>query len=268
MNPVYVPYWVFQADTHTYWTADSSHTPPGARGHWFPMAGNHEGSYQSLLIGASGVLSPAETDQLCPFDLNKGVPPGQVDLENVTDEAFSLSRKYARPLARAGIEQLEEAACTSAYVPGRARNVHVNVQITGMTGQPALLPVWIMAYRFRDRVFRFLVNGQTGKAAGRAPISFAKITTAILIALLVILLLLLLAGVFSMGPARYGSRISPPSPQLAAGRAFPPTHSERQERVGSVQPDRGGTRQQRAQHGPRPFRAGGEACILSLSWPR
>jgi len=31
MTPVYVPYWVFQAETHTYWTADSSRTPPGAR---------------------------------------------------------------------------------------------------------------------------------------------------------------------------------------------------------------------------------------------
>jgi hypothetical protein len=57
-----------------------------------------------------------------------------------------------------------------------------------------LLPVWIMAYRFRDRVFRFLVNGQTGKATGEAPISYAKILGAILIAALVVALILLLAG--------------------------------------------------------------------------
>jgi hypothetical protein len=197
MTPVYVPYWIFQANTHTFWTADSSHTPPGASGNWFPLAGDREGSYAALLIGASGALSPSETDNLCPFDLNQGVPPEKVDLENVTVEEFSLSKKYARPLARSGLERLEADACVSASVPGRARNVHVNVQVTEMTGEPTLLPVWIMAYRFRDRVFRFLVNGQTGKATGEAPISFLKIIGAILLAMLVVLMILLLAGVLN-----------------------------------------------------------------------
>ena len=31
MTAVYVPYWVFSAHTFTYWTADSSQTPAGAR---------------------------------------------------------------------------------------------------------------------------------------------------------------------------------------------------------------------------------------------
>ena len=77
--PVYVPYWVFQAKTHTYWTADSSHTPAGARGDWYPMSGENRGSYEGLLVGASGALTPQETWQIGPFDLNQGVPPEQVD---------------------------------------------------------------------------------------------------------------------------------------------------------------------------------------------
>jgi LSD1 subclass zinc finger protein len=200
MTPVYVPYWVFQSNTHTFWTADSSHTPPGASGNWFPLAGEHEGSYPAILIGASGALAPSETHNLCPFDLSQGVPPEKVDLENVTVEEFSLSRKYARPLARSSLEKCESDACVSSYVPGSSRNVHVNVQITEMTGEPTLLPVWIMAYRFRDRVFRFLVNGQTGKATGQAPISYMKIFGVILIAVLVVLVLLLIAGLAHAAP--------------------------------------------------------------------
>ncbi len=202
MTPVYVPYWVFQANTHTYWTADSSKTPPGASGNWYPLAGEHEGSYAAILIGAGGALSPSETHALCPFDLGRGVPPGQVDLENVTVEEFSRSKKYARPLARSSLEELEKDACVSSSVPGSARNVHVNVQVTDMTGVPALLPVWIMAYRFRDRVFRFLVNGQTGKATGQAPISYAKILGAVVIAVLAVLIVLLLAGLIRAAPVQ------------------------------------------------------------------
>jgi LSD1 subclass zinc finger protein len=194
MTPVYVPYWVFEAKTHAYWTADSSHTPPGARGHWYPLSGENEGDYAGVLIGASGALAPRETNAICPFDLGQGVPPEKVDLDNVTVEEFSLSRKYARPLARGGLDALETDACAANYVPGSSRNVRVNLHVTEMSSEPVLLPVWIMAYRFRDRVFRFLVNGQTGRASGEAPVSYLKIAGAILIAALVVLLVLMLAG--------------------------------------------------------------------------
>jgi hypothetical protein len=178
---VYVPYWVFEARTHTYWTADTDRTPASARGDWFPLAGEHRGICAGLLVGASGALSPSETHALCPFDLGPAVPPGGVDLDNITVEQFSVGRRYARPLARAGLETLEAEAC-GQYVPGRARNLKVNVLIDGLASRPMLLPVWIMAYRYRDQVYRFLVNGQTGRATGRAPLSWAKIAVAIALA--------------------------------------------------------------------------------------
>jgi predicted RNA-binding Zn-ribbon protein involved in translation (DUF1610 family) len=196
MTPVYVPYWVFQATTHTYWTADTSQTPIGARGDWYPLSGEHRGRYAGMLIGASGALTPRETAEICPFDLAAGRPPEEVDLENVTVEQFSLLKKYARPLARQGLEQSEAETCESRYVPGRARNVHVNVRIESMSSEPTLLPVWIMAYRYRDKLFRFLINGQTGRSSGQAPISLTKILLAVAIAALVFLFLLFLVGGF------------------------------------------------------------------------
>ncbi len=201
MRPVYVPYWVFAAHTHTYWTADTSHTPAGARGDWYPLAGEHHGSYENLLIGASGVLTPRETSDICPFDLAAGVAPEQVDLENVTVEQFSVPRKYARPLARGSLEQFEAQACAAQYVPGRSRNVHANVRIESMSSEPVLLPVWIMAYRYRQQVFRFLVNGQTGKATGAAPLSWMKI---LLVGAVLILLALLALGFAGLIGSRGG----------------------------------------------------------------
>jgi len=168
-----------------------------AKGDWCPVSGEHRGSYSGLLIGASGALAPRETAEIRPFDLAEGKPPEEVDLENVTVEQFSLPRKYARPLARQGLEESEAQACESAYVPARARNVNVNVRIESLSSEPVLLPVWIMAYRYRDRLYRFLVNGQTGRATGQAPISLTKILVAAAIAVVAFLFLMLLcSGVF------------------------------------------------------------------------
>jgi len=196
MTAVYVPYWVFTARTFTNWTADSSQMPLGARGDWVPMSGEHHGSYAGLLVGASSVLTPAETSALCPFDLGRAVATHQLDLENVIVEQFRVQRKYARPLARQGLENLERQACAQ-YVPGRQRNLKVNVRLEGLSSEAMLLPIWVMAYRYQDRVFRFLINGQTGRATGQAPTSWKKLVAVVLIAILILLLLLGLLGVGS-----------------------------------------------------------------------
>jgi len=174
LAPVYVPYWVFSAKTYTYWTADSSQTPVGASASWFPVAGNHEGTYEGVLIGASGALTPAETSALGGYDLGAGVPPEDVDLENSLYEPFSVQRKYARAQMQEAFEHLEEEACRP-LVPGNSRHLHVNVRVEGLSSTPVLLPVWIMAYQYRGEVYRFLVNGQTGRNTGTAPTSAAKV---------------------------------------------------------------------------------------------
>ena len=82
-----------------------------------------------------------------------------------------------------------------------------------------LLPVWIMAYRYKDQVFRFLVNGQTGQATGQKPTSATKIAAAVAIGVAIILLVLLLVlacgGVLALGAAR------PQPPAAAVVQASP-----------------------------------------------
>jgi hypothetical protein len=190
LTQVYVPYWIFAARVFTYWTADSSHTPPGARGNWFPLSGENHAEYSGVLVGASSVLTPAETNAIQPFDLAPAVPPEQVDLTNVVYEQFRVQRKYARPLAQSGLESQEQQACKKV-VPGNCRNLKVNLRVEGLTGEPVLLPVWILAYRYRDRLFRFLINGQTGQCTGSAPTSYRKIAAVVGIAIAVIVGILL-----------------------------------------------------------------------------
>jgi hypothetical protein len=194
LTQVYVPYWVFAARVFTYWTADTSRTPAGARGDWFPLAGENQGSYSGLIVGASSVLTPAETSAIAPFDLSAAVPPEQVDLNNVVYEQFRVQRKYARPLAQQGLENLESEACRQ-FVPANCRNLKVNVRTMGLTGEPVLLPVWIMAYRYKHQVFRFLCNGQSGRCTGTAPTSYRKIAAVIGITLAVIIAVMICMGI-------------------------------------------------------------------------
>ena len=189
---VYVPCWVFAAQTDTSWCADSSQTPPSARADWCPVAGRSPGQVEDVLVLASGVLTAAEVEGLLPFGLETAVPYRREDVGQVAVEDVGVSRRGARPAAHASIDALERERCAQ-FVPGRSRNVHVNALVTDMSSEPVLLPVWINAYRWRERSYRFLVNGATGRVVGEAPWSKVKVGAAVLLALALVAALVLLA---------------------------------------------------------------------------
>ena len=67
-----------------------------------------------------------------------------------------------------------------------------------MTYKHVLFPVWIASYRYKDKIYHFLVNGQTGEVQGEAPISWIKVALVVIFVLIVIMVLFLL---FSAGEA-------------------------------------------------------------------
>lgn len=181
MVPAYVPCWSITARTSTHWAADSSVTPPGARADWCPVGGSSTGVVEGLLVVASGSLRQEEVDALVPWRLSAAVPYAREQLEGAVVEDIGLSRRAARPRAMDAIVEAERARCADE-VPGKHRNVKVNVLVTDMGSEPVLVPVFIAAYRWRERSFRFVLNGETAKAIGQAPLSVLKVALALLAA--------------------------------------------------------------------------------------
>jgi hypothetical protein len=57
-----------------------------------------------------------------------------------------------------------------------------------------LLPVWLNAYRFNQKVYRFMVNARTGEVVGERPYSAIKITLFVLMCLVVLGVVLLVVA--------------------------------------------------------------------------
>jgi predicted RNA-binding Zn-ribbon protein involved in translation (DUF1610 family) len=195
LRAVYVPFWVFATQVSTHWTADTDQVPRRANASWYPVVGHHTGEYSDLWVPAGAGLNPSETNAIFPFDLQGAVAPETVDLADVTVEQFSVSRRYARPLAQQRLEMLETAT-VAGQVPGSNRNVHVNCLMTGATSRPGLVPVYVLAYRYKDALYRYVVNGQTGRATGSAPTSVAKVGGVIGLVVLAIIIVLLFVMLF------------------------------------------------------------------------
>jgi hypothetical protein len=62
-----------------------------------------------------------------------------------------------------------------------------------VTFKHILLPVWLSAYRFRHKVYRFMVNARTGEIVGERPYSPIKITLFVLMCLVVVAVAVIVA---------------------------------------------------------------------------
>jgi DNA-directed RNA polymerase subunit RPC12/RpoP len=51
---------------------------------------------------------------------------------------------------------------------------HSNINLIRTDWQYVLLPLWFMTYSYKDKIYQFAVNGQTGKVAGLPPLSIPK----------------------------------------------------------------------------------------------
>ncbi len=55
----------------------------------------------------------------------------------------------------------------------------------------ALYPVWILTYNYRDKIYVYAVNGQTGKACGELPIDNKKLSiTSIIISIIIFIIII------------------------------------------------------------------------------
>ena len=85
-----------------------------------------------------------------------------------------------------GIAQQEMQPTIDATIRGDIGGDHQRIggkdtTYANVTFKHLLLPLWVCSYRFRDKVYRFVVNARTGEVQGERPWSWIKITLAAIV---------------------------------------------------------------------------------------
>ncbi len=195
VDGVYVPYWTFDAAVSSSWTAEAGYyyyvteqvTETDAQGRevhktrrvqhtrWEPAWGSRADAYDDVLICASRGLPADLVMRLSSFDTHGLKPYEPSFLAGWKAEEYSVDLDEAWTRAVKLMESSQVQRC-GQDVPGDThRRLSVTNRFSGETFKHVLLPIWISAYRYGDKIYRFLVNGQTGEVVGKAPWSVLKI---------------------------------------------------------------------------------------------
>lgn len=209
---VYIPYWTYDTDTYTKYTGQRgvhyyvtetytavedgksvTKTRQVRKTRWYPAYGDVSKFFDDVLVTANQSLPRKYIYKLEPWDLQNLVPfeksylsgfiteKYQIDLEAGFDVAKDIMDPEIRSLIRMDIGGDEQ------------RIISMNTNYDDITFKHLLLPVYVSAYRYKDKLYQFLVNGRTGEVQGQRPYSWIKITVAILLGLGIIALIVFLA---------------------------------------------------------------------------
>jgi len=202
LKGLYLPHWTYDSDTTTdymgqrgvayyvsvsYTDSDGNRrTRQERRIRWYPASGRVWVKFDDILVPASDTLPREYVDELEPWDLPALTPYEDAFLSGFQSESYTVDLRGGFDIAKIKMEPEIEETIRWDIGGDEQRIHHKTTYYSDITFKYILLPVWISAYRFKDKTYQFLVNARTGEVQGERPWSWIKITLAVLAALAII----------------------------------------------------------------------------------
>ena len=202
LNSLYIPYWTFDAQTITSYTAKcgtyyyvtktyyqngQKKTQTIRKIRWTRKNGIVYLDFDDILVRATDKLPiyPYQYD----YDLTKLEPFDQRLLSGYYSEAYTIDLSQSFGVAKNQIHREIMQAIKQDLNCDEQVIEKYNIRYRNVTFKSILLPVYYSIYKFKKKEYPFVINGQTGKVYGKYPISVWKIIFIILFVLLALFLL-------------------------------------------------------------------------------
>lgn len=191
LRGVYMPYWTYDTNTNSsysgsrgeYYYESVSYTDSQGneksrqvrRTEWYPASGTVNNTFDDMLVCASHSLPEKLVTELEPWDLPELVSYNDQFLAGFITESYQTGLKEGFEVAK-GRMRPEIETTIKKDIGGDVQQINsVSTDYNDIKFKHILLPLWISAYRYNEKVYRFTVNARTGEVQGERPYSAWKI---------------------------------------------------------------------------------------------
>ncbi|MCR5847480.1 MAG: hypothetical protein K6G75_05110 [Lachnospiraceae bacterium] len=206
---IYLPYWTFDSETFSRYSGkygiDRKEEYKDSNGNvqtktvtdWHRTSGTFKLSIDDELVLGTERHDSAMLKGLEPFETAKNVPYKPEYVAGFAAERYSVGLKEAWEKAKNSISGKIKSKITNKIITenhaDHAKDVKINTTYNQITYKYLMLPIWCSSFKYKDKIYQFMVNGQTGKVYGKTPVSVGKII--LVIAIVVIVLAIICCGV-------------------------------------------------------------------------
>jgi hypothetical protein len=182
---VYVPFWLYDgqvsgdymfrtSEIYSYRDYDSEVTV--TKHYQVERAGTM--AFEKVPVDAASKMPDDYMDSIEPFDYRELRPFSTAYLPGFLADKYDVTVEQSHERADLRCTNTMESVVRET-VTGYSSCVNISKKISLKRGKVhyALLPVWLLNVKWKDEIYLFAINGQTGKLAGNLPISYQKVFT-------------------------------------------------------------------------------------------
>jgi len=204
MQGIYAPYWTYDADTKSRYSGqrgtiyyvtqqvmvrvDGKSKMQNKRVQkirWTAVHGRVARFFDDVLVLGSKSLPKNYTDALAPWDLSELEPYHPEYLAGLRAEGYTVPLEDGFIEASEYMNRMISRDVRFDIGGDRQRIGDIDTNVSQQTFKHILLPIWLAAYKYRGKTYRFVVNGRSGTVQGERPFSTAKIAIAVIAGLCV-----------------------------------------------------------------------------------
>lgn len=196
MNGVYIPHWTFDAELVTDYRGQGGrdrivHYTVRVNGKtehrtrvvtdWFPIAGCERLVFDDQICCASKKVDRQLLAEVGPFSLKVLNVYNPAYLAGFFAERYDIGLAAGFASVKPSFEMRMQSHIQATRGFDHYRFMEYINRYQTVKFKHVLLPVYLTTYTYRKKQFPFLVNGETGVSAGRAPVSALRVLAAVLL---------------------------------------------------------------------------------------
>lgn len=182
MAGVYVPFWNFDCDCNaqisyraqrtTVWS-DSSYNY--TKTDHYKILRSGKVGFEHIPVDGSQKADNTYMEAIEPYNYNEAVDFNTAYLSGYLADKYDVSADESQPRANQRVTKSTETAFMST-VHGYNTVIPESSAVNFSNGKIrySLLPVWMLNIKYMDKMYKYAINGQTGKVAGVYPIDKKK----------------------------------------------------------------------------------------------
>jgi hypothetical protein len=196
---LYMPYWTYDCRVQTPYTGErgddyyvsvprtvyvngkaETRMVQERRTRWSSVSGSVPNRFDDVLVIASDAIPVSQLSKLGQWDLKNLVPYSDEFLSGFRTQTYTVTLPQGFGVAQVMMDPVIRENICSDIGGDHQRITSMDPQYSNITFKHILLPVWVSAYRYEGKVYRFLVNARTGEITGDRPYSVAKIALTVI----------------------------------------------------------------------------------------
>lgn len=184
LQGIYIPFWLADCSVEGKMSGVGTNTVSSIRKGDYIISTEakyeiqREGSiiYQGVPADASSSADDALMDSIEPFDYTKLIDFDLSYLSGHSAQRYDVPREMVFPRINGRVLEATEAVFRDSV--GKYGKLNVGTKyfaVNNINWQHVMLPLWFMSYKYKDKMYYYAMNGQTGKFGGMIPVNKGKL---------------------------------------------------------------------------------------------